>query len=184
MPHYLLFSGHMIDKPGREPARFPASKAPAAGQAIYKSLEKATARIPAHDLRGIAAAACGGDILFHEACIKLHIPSEIYLGIPIPEFLKTSVAFAGTEWVARYHHLTQTLPVHVLFPNATAEAPSTIWEEANSWMLDKALSAGGENLTLITLWDGAKGETGGTAHMIQVAGAHRAAIEIIDTHKL
>jgi len=184
MPHFLLFSGHMIDKPGREPARFPASKAPAAGQSIYKSLEKLAARIPAHDLRGIAAAACGGDILFHEACQKLHIPSDIYLGIPIKEFEKTSVAFAGPQWIDRYHRLTQTLPVHILHPDATAEAPNTVWEEANRWMLDKALSAGGAQLTLIALWDGNKGEIGGTAHMIEVAKAHHATIEIIDTHKL
>jgi hypothetical protein len=186
MQHYILFSGHMIDKPGRVPARFPASKSSAAATAIRKSLEKvlADAHIPVHDLRGIAAAANGGDILFHEACIDLHIPSEIYLAIPIAEFLKTSVASAGASWEQRYHHLTHTLPVHILHPDATADAPNTIWEEANGWMLDKALSAGGAHLTLIALWDGNKGETGGTAHMIRVARAQHAAIEIIDTRRL
>lgn len=184
MVHHVLFSGHMIDKPGRDHPRFPESKAAAAGEAIQRALEKVWTRIAAPDLHGMAAAACGGDILFHEACQKRYIPSEIYLGMPIAEFQKTSVAFAGPQWISRYHHLTQTLPVHILHPGATADAPSTIWEEANSWMLDTALSAGGAQLTLIALWDGRKGDTGGTAHMIQVAKQHQANIDIIDPHKL
>lgn len=183
MQHYILFSGHMIDKPGRVPARFPASKSSAAAKVIRQSLEKILAHTPAQDLRGIAAAANGGDILFHEACIDLHIPSEIYLAIPIAEFLKTSVTPAGANWEQRYHHLTQTVPVHILHPDATADAPNTTWEEANSWMLDKALSAGGSHLTLIALWDGNTGETGGTAHMIRVARSHHATVEIIDTRQ-
>lgn len=184
MPHYILFSGHMIDKPGRPDARFPAPKATAAGEAIRNRLEKLLATAQPQDLRGIAAAACGGDILFHEACRELHIPSEIYLAIPIQEFLKTSVAFANANWSTRYHTLTQTLPVHILHPDATTKAPSTIWEEANNWMLDTALSAGSDHLTLIALWDGNEGETGGTAHMIQVVQDHHAATEIIDTRGL
>jgi len=182
MPHYLLFSGHMIDQNGRDPARFPDSKATAGGEAIYKTLQEAAAGKT--DIKGIAAAASGGDILFHEACIKLSIPSEIYLGIPIEAFVKTSVAPAGPEWIGRYRKLIVALPVHILHPDATESAPSTIWEEANNWMLETALSSGGDHLTLIVLWDGNKGETGGTAHMVQVANDHRATVEIIDTHTL
>jgi hypothetical protein len=184
MPHYLLFSGHMIDKPDRKSARFPESKTAAATKAIQKALENTLTRIAPHDLQGIAAAACGGDILFHEACQALHIPSEIYLAMPIAEFQKTSVAFAGPQWISRYQNLTKTLPVHILHPNATANAPDTIWEEANNWMLDKALSSGGNNLTLIALWDGNTGETGGTANMVRIAKAHHANTEIINTHQL
>jgi len=181
MQHYILFSGHRLDKPGRTPTRFPASKAIAATVAIRKTLEAILTRVPAPTIKAIAAAADGGDILFHEACKDLDIPSEIYLAIPIPEFLKTSVA---AEWQDRYYQLTRILPVHILHPDVTADAPNTIWEEVNSWMLDKALSAGGARLTLIALWDGSPGETGGTAHMIRVAKNHNAAIEIIDTHML
>jgi hypothetical protein len=185
MPHYLLFSGHMIDKPGRNPPRFPETKAEAAAEAIRNALEKvlnATAGQTAtagSSLKAISAAACGGDILFHEACRDLHIPSELYLALPIEAFLQTSVAFAGPSWISRYRQLTQTLPVHILHPEATADAPDTIWEEANQWMLDAALQNGPAHLTLIALWDGNTGDTGGTAHMISVAQSQHAATEIL-----
>lgn len=193
MTHYVLFSGHMIDKPGRAQPRFPASKAPAAARAIRHRLQKLkdiVASAPIQDIadaasiQGIAAAACGGDILFHEACQHLNIRSEIYLGLPVEEFNKTSVAAAGEDWEIRYRRLIKTLPVHILHPDYTADAPNTIWEEANQWMLDISLSAGSENLTMIVLWDGDQGETGGAWQMMKVAGAHHATIEHIDPSRL
>jgi hypothetical protein len=117
----ILFSGQMIDNAGRPAPRFPASKAAAAGVAIRQALGKiigtgglAETAGPA-GFRGIAAAACGGDILLHEACLDLHIPSELYLGLPVDEFDKTSVAFAGKNSQERYRRLTNLLPVHILF---------------------------------------------------------------------
>jgi hypothetical protein len=184
MPHFVVFSGHLIDKPHRDPPRFPEPKSTAAGIAIRQALEKIQAATGAAELHGIAAAACGGDILFHEACRELRIPSELYLGIPVDAFQQTSVAFAGKDWIARYQKLVRDLPVHILYPQETADAANEVWEKANQWMLDTALPAGGANVTLLVLWDGNKGETGGTAHMIDVARAEHAAVDIVDTHKI
>lgn len=184
MTHYVLFSGHLIDRPGRTPPRFPAAKAPAAARAIRSRLQKIKDAAGNTALQGIAAAACGGDILFHEACLDLKIPSRVCLGLPVEAFNKTSVAYASQDWEMRYRRLIQTLPVLILHPEYTADAPDTIWEEANRWMLDMSLVDGGQNLTMIALWDGNQGETGGTWHMIKVAGAHHAAIEHIDPAQL
>ena len=184
MPHYIVFTGHMIDNKDRKSPRFPASRSVAAGEAIRATLQKIQAATKDRSLQGIAAAACGGDILFHEACRDLQIPSELYLAIPIEAFNQSSVAFAGPDWEKRYRALTRSLPVHILHPEATAHAPNTIWEEANRWMLDTALAAGGRDMTLIALWDGGKGDTGGTSHMIDVAKTQHATIDIIDSTKL
>lgn len=201
MIRYILFSGHMIDKAGRAQPRFPAAKEAAAAEAIHRTLKKVKAASAGTTLTsiaasaasasagttliGIAAAACGGDILFHEACGQLQIPSEIYLGISIDAFRQTSVAFAGQAWVDRYRNLISRLPIHILHPNATGTAPDSIWEEANQWMLDTALSNGGDHLALIVLWDQAKGDgLGGTEHMVRVAQAHEATVEIIDVLSL
>ena len=180
MPHTILFSGHMIDQPDRATPRFPSSKEKAAGKAIRQELLKVLAINGSERCKGIAAAACGGDILFHESCQELAIPSEIYIGLPVDEFNKTSVSFAGEDWEARYRRLTQILPVHALFPEATADAGDSIWEKANNWMLQTALADGVAHSTFIALWDGNKGESGGTWQMIRMAEGHQVRTEIID----
>ena len=185
MPHTILFSGHMIDQPDRPTPRFPASNEASAAQAILQALRKTQAATGTEALRGIAAAACGGDILFHEACQALHIPSEVYLAIPVDAFRQTSVSPGGPPWETRYERLVRDLPVHILFPEATADTADEVWEKANQWMLDAALAnGGGPHLTILALWDGNKGDTGGTGHMIEVGSAQHASIAILDTNTL
>ena len=178
MSHTILFSGHMIDRPGREKPRFPESKVVVVSQAITAAVGKLSEEGKA--FHGIAAAACGGDILFHEACRSLGIPSEIYLGTPVDAFEETSVAFAGLDWVERYRRLVSELPVHVLFPEATAKVGDEVWEKANEWMLGVALDGSGSETTLIVLWDGEGGDgPGGTRHMVNVAKAKGANAVVI-----
>ena len=51
-------------------------------------------------------------------------------------------------------------------------------------MLKAALAQGAQNLTVIALWDGDTGKTGGTSQMVRAARAHQANIEIIDVRSL
>jgi hypothetical protein len=71
----LIFTGHMIDGPGREKPRFPPDKESIARQKIKEAVE---AEIKAGDgvSFGIAGGASGGDILFHEVCTELGIPTH------------------------------------------------------------------------------------------------------------
>jgi hypothetical protein len=170
----------MMDKPGRAVPRFPFFKSTPAGIAIRLRLQHILGSMVRETARGIAAAACGGDILFHEACRDLEVPSELYLALPVNEFDKASVAFGGEDWEVRYFDLVRTLPVHILFPEAKTDAGPEIWERANEWMLKSALKNGGAEMTLLALWDGNIGETGGTHHMIKVARENGAGVEIID----
>ena len=187
---YILFSGHMIDKPGRPVPRFPPEMEDAAAAAIRSAVREVVggdgqAEVSTDGYSGIAAAACGGDILFHEACQELGVPSEIYLGIPIDEFEKTSVEFAGEGWVRRYRKLVGQLPVHVLFPEAKADVGDEVWEKANEWMVAVASHDGGDAMSLIVLWDGEGGDgPGGTRHMVETAGELGADITIIGTDLL
>src|SRR6478735_2619852 len=113
MKHFILFTGHMIDAADRKEPRFPASKEQAVKEDIYKMLvlQKEKANLP---LNGIASGACGSDILFHELCVVLNIPSQIYLAAPVEEFKKGSVSFAGENWDKRYDELIEKLPVYIL----------------------------------------------------------------------
>lgn len=52
-------------------------------------------------------------------------------------------------------------------------------------MLDEALKGGGENMTLMALWDGKSGDgDDGTEHMVKVAKEEGATTKIIGVSKL
>ena len=60
-----------------------------------------------------------------------------------------------------------------------------IWQRNNLWMLHNALAEGGENVTLIALWNGQKGDgPGGTGDLVERAKERRARTVILDTQEL
>src|SRR5712691_5514639 len=72
----LLFSGHMIDAPDRQIARFPAEKEAVAAEAIANTIAELEAG--PSDL-AICGGACGGDLIFAEACLARKMRLEIYI---------------------------------------------------------------------------------------------------------
>lgn len=177
MKHKLLFTGHMLDAPGRKDARFPADKEDDVAAALLSWLQQKQSgtSVP---LAGIAGGACGGDILFHEACRALGIPSEMYLALPVDDFIEASVAFAGPGWVERFNRLRQSLPVQVL---TGRHDDDDVWDRANRWMLEAAQEESDGGMTLLALWDGKEGDgAGGTADMIRAAEEGGAATVILD----
>ena len=187
--HYLLFTGHMIDKPDRETPRFPSKKEKAVWQKMKEEIEKVK-RNTAGKLKGIAGGACGGDILFHEICKELEISTELFLALPRKKFLVESVAFAGLGWVERFDKLFEKLPVRYLSKShESAEwlkenKTLSIWEKNNLWQLNCGLANGGLNMTLFALWDGKGGDgPGGTADMVKEAKKKGARTIIINPEK-
>lgn len=179
----LLFSGHMIDAPGRAEPRFPPSKEPIAARAIATTLA-ALAAGP-EDL-AICGGACGGDLLFAEAALARGVALEIYIPFEPPQFLESSVCFADADWPARFAAARSRATLHILpierGPTPEGEDP---YERNNLWQLACATRFGPEKVEFVCLWNGAQGDgPGGTRHlMTQVArGAGR--IHWIDTTKL
>src|SRR5258707_10834000 len=109
----LLFSGHMIDAPGREEPRFPASKEPVAADAIAKLLDSADVGADSSDL-AICGGACGGDLLFAEACLARGAGLELYIPFDEPTFLAESVDFADADWHNRYLAAKSKATLHVM----------------------------------------------------------------------
>lgn len=182
MQHTILFTGHMIDAPERKTPRFPASKEVSVKESIRKSLRKIKATRN-NNLLGIAGAANGGDIIFHEVCDELGIPTEIYLALPEKEYINKSVNFAGQEWEFRFRNLLDR-PLHLL-NRENKSIMGTVWERTNIWMLHNALANGGENMTLLALWDGKNGDgPGGTWHMVNVANKQNASTILLDIKKI
>lgn len=176
MQHIILFTGHMIDAPGRKATRFPQSKEPEVRNEMARRIERAKQNVKTNPA-AIAGAACGGDILFHELCLELQIPSEIYLALPIAEFKAESVSFAGGNWGERFDRLIGKLPVHVL-PKSVKK--KDVWKEANLWMLQETI-AYSDDFTLIALWDQEHGDgDGGTEQMVKTAQLKRGRVDIIN----
>ena len=189
-PRVLLFTGHRVDDPGRKTPRFPADKESVARQAIKDAVAKEIAE--AGEIAfGIAGGASGGDILFHEVCAELAIPTKLYLALPPDQFIKASVRSAGPQWIERFWRLRERLPERVLaeseeLPRWLQEKPNySIWQRDNLWMLYNALAAGGDNVTLIALWNGDAGDgPGGTADLVEKAGERGAKPIILKTKDL
>lgn len=190
--HYILFTGHMIDRPDRKEPRFPPAKEAAVRQKIKDALMEEKNKTTTK-LKGIAGGACGGDTLFHEICNEkeLDIKTEMFLALPRDEFIKESVAFAGAKWIERFDTLYGKLPRRVLsqtkeFPKWLAKKKNyNIWMRNNLWELNSAMVNGGMNMTLIALWDGKGGDgPGGTEHMVQVAKEKGAKVVVIDINTL
>ncbi|MDQ6901598.1 MAG: hypothetical protein M3139_01140 [Bacteroidota bacterium] len=186
--YFLLFTGHMIDKPDRKEPRFPASKESKIRQAIKEKLILEKNKMGEGSVFcGIAGGACGGDILFHEVCAELDIPSQMFLAIPREKFLVASVAFAGVDWIERFDKLYKKSPHPILsdqkeLPKWLQKKPGyDIWSRNNLWELNSALVNGGINMTLFALWDRKPADgPGGTEDMVNLAKENGSKTIIID----
>ena len=162
----VLFSGHMIDAPGRAKPRFPPDKEPVAAAAIAAALSDLA--IGPADL-AICGGACGGDLLFAEAALAGAARLEIYIPFDEPTFFQKSVDFADKDWRARFSAAKARAALHVqpieLGPPPAGEDP---YERNNRWMLDAASGFGADRLDFVCLWNGEGGDgPGGTRHMME-----------------
>jgi hypothetical protein len=189
-PRVILFTGHRIDAPNRPTARFPVAKEGQARAMIYDAVTNIKAKSDGK-LLGISGGASGGDILFHEVCEELNIPSQMYLVLPRNDYIKASVADSGPAWVERFNRLYDKLKAKVLSDSdrlprwLRAKKDYSIWQRSNLWMLHNALYISQEHLTLIALWDGAAGDaSGGTEDMVTRAKDRGATFIHLDARKL
>jgi hypothetical protein len=186
-----LFTGHMIDAPGRKQPRFPPTAAAerTAHAMIADAVDRQRAQEPA-SLVGVAGGACGGDILFHEICAERDVPTRLYLALPPAEFIEASVRHGGESWVARLDRLLGTLPTRVLsssqdLPRWVAADSYSIWQRNNLWTLFNALSLDAASLALIALWDqGPSDGPGGTDDLVRQVRERGFAVERLPAERL
>jgi hypothetical protein len=175
----LIFTGHMIDRPGRKQARFPARAEARVRAAIRGAVEEIAvaagkAGIGAEGTLGIAGAASGGDLLFHEVCAELGVATRVLLAMPPDKFVEASVAPAGEAWVRRFRQLLERLGRGNVLVMGERDGllegeTENVWHRANLWMIEQAVALAPERV-LLALWDGKTGDgPGGTEHFVHVA---------------
>lgn len=181
----FLFSGHMIDALNRPTPRFPANKEPIAAKAIADQLDKLGAGDG--DL-ALCGGACGGDLLFAEACLERGLRLEVRLPFEEAEFLQQSVLFAGDEWRDRYYKVKSHPKTSVLLmPKELGPLPrnSNAFARNNLWQLYTALAWDPDKVRFFCLWNQKGGDgAGGTEHMYNTVLKHSGRVYVLDTTKL
>lgn len=184
----ILFSGHMIDAPGRPSPRFPPDKEAMAAKKIADALEQLGAN--SEDI-ALTQGACGGDILFTEACQKRGVKVQWLQPFLEPEFIQKSVIRGGEVWRNRYLDAKAKLaelPLHATEdlgapPQNTNEGYP--YERCNLWLLYTALACGVDKVRFVCLWNGNEDDgPGGTAHMYNEVQRRTGRVTWIDTRKI
>ncbi len=175
-PTVVMFSGHMIDQPGRAKARFRPEQEAAVREAMRAHLKKIRPGF------GYASAACGADIIFCELLLELGAAVHLVLPCPIDTFKRQSVSFAGPEWERRFHNvLGQATTCLVASPSdfdvsETDPAAMTRHVFANRILTGLAVlqaQALDIGLEALAVWDGAPALAPGGTGSVVAAWAHR-----------
>jgi tetratricopeptide (TPR) repeat protein len=151
----IVFSGHMIDKPGRAEERFPPRKEGIVRERIAKQLENWN--VGAGDL-AICGGARGGDILFAELCADRGAEVWLFLALPEAEFLEESVRLPDSDWEQRFFALRDRPEVKVAVQTErlkSAPKGTSVFSRANLWMMNTARVEANDpkNLYAVVVWD-------------------------------
>ncbi len=184
----FLFSGHMVDTHDRSIPRFPADKVPIAKEKILEKLKYLDA---CEEDLALTQGACGGDILFTEACQSLGVKVRWMQPFDEPKFIQKSINHCNEDWKERYNICRESLDNRIRHaPSELGELPEKYidgypYERCNKWLLYTALSYGFDKVHFITLWDGKGGDgSGGTAHMYKEVEDKTGNVHQIETEKL
>ena len=181
----FLFSGHMIDAPDRKDPRFPPDKEPIAAKGIADKLDALGAG--AEDL-ALSGGACGGDLLFAEACLARGLKLELRIPFDEPTFIRKSVAFASGNWTDRFYQVKGNPNTKLLvMPDELGPTPKEAnpYARDNLWQLYAALSWGPDKVRFICLWNRKGGDgPGGTEHMYETVQKYSGRVYVLDTNLL
>lgn len=188
----LVFSGHRLDAEGRKSPRFPARAEALARRMIFDKCRELIVEAGG-PVAGYAGCASGGDILFHEVCEELSVPTTVLLAGPRAEYVRESVQDGGPDWVRRFDAIVKKHGDSVRQLTDDLELPRwlrsvrdfDIWAHNNLWTLHTAFVHGAEKVVLVALWNGERGDgPGGTEHMVSEVEKRGGRAEILDAKRL
>ena len=162
----IVATGHRADAPSRPPpGRFPNTAACIDKAKIWlRQALQAERAETAGALFGIAGGASGVDLLFHEVCKELGIPTKVCLPIPIEDYRRESVADGGPDWVEKFNRFIAENPPIVLSESDDLPAWAArikdygVFQRGNIWIMQDGLLRPNADVTLIALWNQIAGE--------------------------
>jgi class 3 adenylate cyclase/tetratricopeptide (TPR) repeat protein len=167
IPPVIVFTGHMIDVPGRERPRFPLYAEQAVAAAIERKLDEIGAAF------GFTGAAAGSDLLFIEAMRKRHIDTHVILPFARDLFVATSVANQPGDWISRFDEIVTWAEGQRLLDvlgGTPLDAGGLAFEYGNLVLLGLASLKSQEletDVVGLAVWDGESGGAGGTAATVR-----------------
>lgn len=125
IPQVLLYSGHMIDRPGRASPRFPPGLEPQVRDAVRARLESIA------PLAAYGSAACGTDLICLELARERGCETHVVLPFPPADFSATSVDFAGGDWHARFERALASADSVTITSDHYARGSTATFDYAN-----------------------------------------------------
>ncbi len=163
-PRVVIFTGHMIDEPGRTPPRFPPEMETTVARAIAERLDALDARV------GYTSAAGGGDLLFIEAMLEREAEVHVVLPFDTESFIAASVTPAGRHWERRFRRALRLVDSVTLATDEPPMPDDALFSFGNEVLLGLAemnARALGTAPDLVALWDGTSSPVpGGTADFV------------------
>lgn len=98
-PAVVVFSGQMIDKPGKQISVFTNEMEDSVREVISRYVEKLDALI------AYSSASCGSEIIFLEEVLKRGGEINIVLPFLNQDFMENNVGYAGPRWEKRFEKL-------------------------------------------------------------------------------
>ncbi len=185
VPPVVVFAGHLIDRPGRSPQRFPPSMEASVRDAIRQRIDHLAPAI------GYASPACGGDILFLEALLDTSAEAHVVLPYERERFRADSVDLGSVvqpqywnSWNDRFNRVLDEATEVVTASEQPLGSGAASFEYGFRWLDGAAAVKADEletELVALALWDGLPGDgPGGTAASIEHWRRLGRRIEIVD----
>ena len=150
----FLFTGYMVDHPGKEKKTFPTNKENEIRQEILNKLE--SFRLGPDDRAFVGGLSAGSEILFAEICAEKGIKVKAFLPLPESAYIRNFVSPAGDAWVNRFYKIRNHPLVEEFYQIENVGLPrkgDDPYERNNRWALYSSLGRGIDKVHLIALWN-------------------------------
>ena len=179
IPPVVVYTGHMIDGPGRAVPRFP----PAIQGVVADQIRACLDRI--QPVAAYGSAACGADILCLECVQELGGELHIVLPFPAEQFRKVSVdLWPGSDWGSRFERLLDSTEKVFTISEQMPPSGTSTFEYANVIMTGLARLRAQVLQTSVhglAVWDGqGAGGAGGTGTVVDMWRRYGVPLEHID----